>query len=156
MSLQSWSSSPHSTIADTASVYEAVQHLSCFYPGFHNWFWATVVPGIVDGSRHINAVRKDDGQVVATAISKKTAEERKLCTLWVEEKERGFGQGVRLTQMACDWLGTAKPRATVGEENYENLLPLAKRFGWQMTDCRVSLYRDGRREYEFNGDRTEA
>lgn len=128
--------------------YAALAHLSGFYPGFKDWYWNKVVPGLGE-TRNLDIARRD-GRIVAVCISKKTELERKVCTLWVSPSHRGTGLGVRMLMDAMAWLGTTKPALTVCEERYLSFASILKGLGFPPPRAVVDLYRPGKIEYLYN------
>jgi len=137
-------------LPEATEVYARLQHLDAYYPDFERWYWESVVPGLVDGTRMIRAIRSED-RVVAVLIAKRTDEERKLCTLWVDERFAGKGFGVRLINEGRKWVGTDTPLASVPEERMGELSGILGRMGFVVTEALKSFYRPGKTEYVFNG-----
>ena len=54
------------------------------YPEYKNWFLTTQAPGIYDGTRNIIIAHIKD-RIVGFVSLKKTAEEKKICTFYVEK-----------------------------------------------------------------------
>ncbi|RWY79146.1 hypothetical protein EHI46_00175 [Rhizobium leguminosarum] len=137
-------------LPEVAEVYTRLQHLDAYYPDFERWYWQSVVPGLLDGTRTIRAIRSRD-RVLAVLIAKKTDEERKLCTLWVDEIYAGKGLGVRLINEGRQWVGSNTPLASVPEERMGELSGILGRMGFVVTEALESFYRPGKTEYVFNG-----
>lgn len=135
---------------DVVEVYACVSHLVEYYPDFDAWYWGKVVPGLSDGTRKIDTVTRG-GRVVAVLISKKTDDEKKLCTLWVDPAFIGTGVGVRLINSGRQWLGTDEPLASVPEERMPELARVLIGLGFKLTQILESAYRPGKTEYVFNG-----
>lgn len=135
---------------DVVAVYSRSRHLVEYYPNFEGWFWGSVVPGLSDGTRYIETVVRH-GEIVALLIAKKTVNESKLCTLWVDPQYVGSGMGVRLINAGRRWLGVEKPLATVPEERMPELKGVLEALGFEMTQVVESAYRPGKIEYVFNG-----
>jgi hypothetical protein len=119
------------------------------YPGFEAWFLGRVIPGLRNGERHI-FTSVVDGALAGVAICKRSAAERKLCTLWVSPETRCRGIAAELASEAFAWLGTAKPLFTVPEERLPEFEALLR--AWSFSDhtkCR-GMYRPQRVEHVFN------
>ena len=54
------------------------------YPNYRNWYQTVQVPGIYDGSRNIIIAHISD-RIVGFVSLKKTTEEKKICTFYVEK-----------------------------------------------------------------------
>jgi hypothetical protein len=119
------------------------------YPGFADWFWGKVVPGL-GRTRRIFRVGPVS-QPAALAIAKLEGGEAKICTLWVSPTERESGHGRALFGEAIQWLGVERPLFTVPEERLAEFAPLLSRFSFKRTASIESLYRAGSVEHVFNG-----
>jgi GNAT superfamily N-acetyltransferase len=120
------------------------------YPGFHDWFFGKVVPGIRTGERRMIPVTAD-GKLTGVAICKRTEAEKKLCTLWVAPEARRHGVAADLANDAFAWLGTSKPLFTVPEELVVNFSGLLRAWSFPQPVPYPELYRQERVEYVFNG-----
>jgi GNAT superfamily N-acetyltransferase len=130
--------------------YEAIAHLEATYPGFSDWYWGKVVPGMADGTRWLRIVERS-GRIDGVAIAKNDNAERKLCTVWVRPELLGAGLGVRLIREGCAWLGTERPLASVPEELMPQYEAILSRLGFSLDQVLDGYYRPGRREFVFNG-----
>lgn len=130
--------------------FGVLEWLECEYPGFSDWYWTTVVPGISTGERRLATVERG-GRVVGVGISKRTSSERKMCTIWVDQQFTGTGMGVRLMVDSMQWLGTSLPLATVSESRMNEFKPIMDRLGYKITQVLPNFYRPGHSEFVFNG-----
>ncbi|MBM3099351.1 GNAT family N-acetyltransferase [Gluconobacter cerinus] len=131
-------------------IWSALSQLEETYPGFRNWYWNKVVPGLRTGERRIFLIGSA-ASPKGIAIAKKNYAELKICTLWVTPSERGRGLGRKLLEDAVEWVGVDRPLFTVPHERYKELLPLTKKLGFYETAQIRSLYRLGVVEHIFNG-----
>lgn len=120
-----------------------------FYPGFRNWFFGKVAPALGAQRRLIIAKRR--GRIAGLAICKRYETERKLCTLWVHQDERGRGIAGDLAREAFDWLDTDRPLFTVPDEHLAKFRGLVRSWGFSNPVAYRSLYRSARTEHVFNG-----
>jgi GNAT superfamily N-acetyltransferase len=132
-----------------ARIFSYLSHLEVLYPGFQQWYWKKVVPGLLDGSRR--AFVEDDGRITGIVIAKFTRSERKLCTVWVDSNQAGRGIGRALMEEAMAWLCTTHPLITVPEERVPEFNALFDRWRFSLNQVVPSLYRPGFQEYVFNG-----
>lgn len=121
-----------------------------FYPGFRNWFFTKVVPGLRTGERCILS-HEIEGRLAGIAICKRTNIERKLCTLWVDSLLRDRGIAGKLAYRAFDWLECDQPLFTVPEERMSEFAGLLKSWNFPEPIACESCYRPGRSEFIFNG-----
>jgi hypothetical protein len=124
------------------------------YPGFSTWLKQTVVPGFVSGSRRL-FVHNRDGQF-GFVIAKRTFDERKLCTVYVETGSRGKGIASCLISQAIDWLGSDEPLITISEDRLVEFRSIISRFDFSLVHVAHSYYRNGIREFVFNGKLSRA
>lgn len=135
---------------EACAVWPTLAPLKATYPGFSNWYWSKVVPGILRGTRAI--LRQGSlNAPLGLAIVKRDSAENKICTLWVSEVGRGRGLGRELLEEAIDWIGDDHPLFTVPAHRYEEFQPLMERFRFQETQRLNSLYRPGVVEHIYNG-----
>jgi GNAT superfamily N-acetyltransferase len=135
---------------EACSVWPTLAPLKATYPGFSNWYWSKVVPGVLRGTRAILRQGPVDAPS-GLAIVKRDAAENKICTLWVSEAGRGRGLGHDLLKEAIDWIGDDRPLFTVPAQRYDEFQPLMKRFCFEETARLNSLYRPGVVEHIYNG-----
>jgi GNAT superfamily N-acetyltransferase len=130
--------------------YDAIAWLESEYPGFCDWYWDRVVPGLAKGERRLTAVERGD-RVVGVGISKRTSSERKMCTIWVDADFEGSGLGVRLMRDSMRWLGTDKPLATVSQSRMPGFAKIMAGLGYELTQVLPDYYVQGQSEFVFNG-----
>lgn len=136
------------------SVFRSVKDLEEEYPNFKNWYYQSVVPGLIDGTRNIFAV-VCNGEIVAIMILK-NAEEKKICTLRVSKNYRNLGICSKLLKIAFKELQTAMPIITVSDKHkyeFENVL---NRNGFVLEKAYPDYYINGVVEYSYNGLLNEA
>jgi GNAT superfamily N-acetyltransferase len=138
---------------EACAVWATLAPLKVTYPGFSNWYWSKVVPGILRGTRAILRQGPLDAPS-GLAIVKRDAAENKICTLWVSEAGRCRGLGRGLIEEAIDWIRDDHPLFTVPAERFDEFQPLMERFGFNETARLNSLYRPGVAEHIYNGQFT--
>lgn len=79
------------------------------YPEYGKWLEEKFFPGLKDGSRIIIAAKDETGRLAGTILLKKTAEEKKICCLFVRQDCRGRGIAGKLMQESLEVLQTDKP-----------------------------------------------
>ena len=135
---------------EASRAFSALVHLEQMYPGFEDWYWGKVVPGLSNGTRQL-FIEERGSRIIAAVIAKAEGAERKLCTVWVHPAYTGQKIGVRLMDEAKSWLGTNKPMISVPEERVEEFRSIFIRWGFELTQVLDSYYRPGRKELVFNG-----
>lgn len=129
---------------------ELVPSFRNFYPKIDEWVASQVIPGLLDGSRHIVTSKGADG-LQALAILKKDAVERKICTLWVHPHHRKKGLGQWLIDQSISWLECRQPLLSVPEEEFAAFHQLLLRNGFKLNHRLVGYYRTNACEFVFNG-----
>jgi acetyltransferase, GNAT family len=84
-------------------------------------------------------------------ILKNTCDEKKICTLRVNENYQGKGIASELIQKAFDFLKTEKPLITVPEESVEVFSNIFNKYGFEKKDEIHDLYREKKIEHIYNG-----
>lgn len=139
-------------------IYMITDHISDDYPKRKEWFFTKQLPATINSDeRNILFVRnpKDDNEIISMACLKRTAEEKKICTLYVSDKYRGLGIGTAIVEESMRWLGTTKPFITLADYKLEMFRPIIKKYGWELTEVVSGLYNDRTQELCFNGTLTK-
>lgn len=139
----------HGSLRDVEDARRTLAHLEAHYPGFCGWFASKVVPGL--GVDRLLIVRRSGCSVRGVAIAKRTPEERKLCTLWVDPSARGQGLGGALMAEALDWLDDPLPLVTVPDGVMAEASGLLRAHRFHHAQTIASAYGAGRDELVFNG-----
>lgn len=139
--------------------------ISNSYPGHYEWLITTFQNGLMVGERgavlaydntrpqHIKDVpisAQNTFWLSGCSLVKNTKEEKKICCLFVDPSYRHQGIASNLIQQSFGLLKTDKPLMTVAENNLPQLLPLIKRFGFELTSVKDSVYKPGVKEYYYN------
>jgi hypothetical protein len=134
---------------DPRAAFEALEGLEAVYPGFRSWWETKVAPGVDNGTRRI-VVQTRDGRIVAAGVFKRSASERKICTLWAPE---GGGGVSEICRRGMQWLGTDRPSFSISQE----MLPRYRRLLSEIDagQCRPvkGLYRTDAVEFMFDGEK---
>jgi GNAT superfamily N-acetyltransferase len=131
-------------------VFDFLSPVADSYPGFFQWYFNVFQAGIADGDRKI-ICKKNGRDLSAVALLKKTPEERKICTFYVAPKHRGRQIGTSLMIDALKWLDIEKPLITVCAERYDDILPMLRKFRFELTGQEFGMYRHNVKEFIFNG-----
>jgi hypothetical protein len=123
--------------------------LDLLYPDFSDWLTNTVLPGLHAGSRRL--FLHDQGCQFGLVVAKRSLDERKLCTVYVDRASRGNGIASCLISQAVEWLGTDKPLITISEDRLVEFEPLIRKLDFSLTQVAHSYYRRDTREFVFNG-----
>jgi GNAT superfamily N-acetyltransferase len=141
-----------SELVDPLAVQRALNETGVLrlYPGFNEWFFHKVIPGLRTGERRV-LTSVVSGALSGVAICKRTDIESKLCTLWVSKQARGRGIASELAAEAFCWLGTSKPLFTVPEEHLADFGGLLRSWSFSQPIAYRELYIPKRVEHVFNG-----
>lgn len=138
-----------SPTVDLARVYAHLSHLADIYPNFDVWFWRTAVPDV--GSTRRIFVDDRGGQIRGVVIAKRSVDERKLCTVWVETPYRGQAVGARLMRKAMEWMDCQQPLISVPASRLSDFRTFFEKQRFVESQLLMNYYRVGETEHVFNG-----
>ena len=124
------------------------------YPRHRSWFYQKHLPAVLtpdSGRDIIYAVKSETGEYIGTAFTKKDREERKICTLFVDEKMRSQGVGPKPFEKCFDILETTKPMATLTDHRLSIFEGIIKNYGWEQKQDVKGFYNDKHSELVYNG-----
>ena len=135
------------------SIFSELSFLRTEYPEFYSWFYDKVVPELSNGSREVFIAQTplSFGKVNGVLILKKNCSEKKICTLYVDEKSRLNGIGQRFIDIAFNELNTDKPLITVSDNRISDFSRLLKKNNFEIVDSLSNYYSENHVEYTFNG-----
>lgn len=134
-----------------AEAYAVTDWICEDYPDHCDHFFSKYVPGIFDGEREIIACYIGNA-IVAVAILKKDAEERKISTLFVKPEYQKRGIATELLEKCFAWLGTTRPVITIADYKLNQFAKVIEKYGWVETGVLADgYYNDHSREHVFNG-----
>lgn len=100
------------------------------YQEYCKWFYGVNIPRVVNKQGEI-FMALDGFTVAGLAILKNTEEEKKICTLLIQEEYRKKGFGKAFLEYSFDYLGTRKPLITIPEKNIEQFKSFIKEYEWE-------------------------
>lgn len=124
------------------------------YPDYKSWFLTTQVPGLYDNTRNIIIAHIKD-KIVGFVSLKKTKEEKKICTFYVEKKFRRNKIGTILVERAINYLEDEKPLITIPLNKLNEFTRIGEKLSWEITDIRENMYRADIPEVIVNGNASE-
>lgn len=131
-------------------IYQCLSFLETEYPSFKVWFYFKVLPGIARGERTI-ILNKNLSEIAGISILKKSINENKICTLWVNKKYQAKGIGQNLLENSIEILKDGKPLISVSESRMGEFRPLLEKFNFSLKNSYLSIYKKDAFEYSFNG-----
>ena len=125
-------------------------HVKSDYPDYKQWYQTTQIPGIYDGSRNI-IIAHIKNKIVGFVSLKKTPEEKKICTFYVEKNFRRHAIGSILATKAVEYLEEEKPLITIPMDKLHEFTKIAKKYNWEVSEIKENLYRTTTPEVIVNG-----
>lgn len=134
-------------------LYNMIDFICEDYPKHKSWFYKKHLPEtfIHDSGRDIIFAYDNDKNIYGTSFIKEDNIEKKICTLFVDEKARGLGVGTILVEKSMQILNTTKPMITITDYKLPMFKGLIEKYGWEKTEEVYGLYNDKYKELVFNG-----
>lgn len=124
------------------------------YPDYKIWYQEKQVPGIYDNTRNI-IIAHFNGKILGFVSLKKTKEEKKICTFYVEKSFRKNKIGTILVEKAIEYLEEERPLITIPLDKINDFIKIANKYNWKITDIKENLYRTTTPEVIVNGSLQE-
>jgi GNAT superfamily N-acetyltransferase len=134
-----------------SEIYELTKDMEKIYPGYKDWFYNKQVEESKTKHRNIFFIRDSQNKIITVASIKTTPVEKKLCTIFVAKEHRGQGLGKMILETSSKYLKTSKPFITINEEYLPLFEPIIKKYSWELLEIVDNAYKDGMREYCYNG-----
>lgn len=139
-------------LALCGKLYDMTDFISEDYPKHKTWFYTKHLPETMDESSGRDIIYAHNGyDIFGTSFIKKDEQEKKICTLFVDESARGLGVGTKLVEKSMDVLGTTKPMITLADYKLPMFSGLIKKYEWEQTQVVKGLYNDRSLELVYNG-----
>lgn len=135
----------------TNEIYDMSKFLNDIYPGYEEWFYKKQLSGCASKLRNILFVKNEEGKIVGFTCLKKYENEKKICTILVEEEHRKQGLGTLLFEESMKFLETSKPLITFPEDRAKMFESFIKKYEWELTDVIEDAYNPGVKELCYNG-----
>ena len=132
-------------------VYEFTKFANMYYPNYKNWYYDKHIEGIGNGRTIIFVRDNVTRKIVGVCNLKNNREEKKLCSLYVDEKYRKQGIGFKLLDYAFNYLRTNKPVFSVNSKNYNDYKNIINGNDWNLKEILGNYYMYGDCEYVYNG-----
>lgn len=121
------------------------------YLDYRTWYQTIQIPGIYNGTRNIIIAHIKE-RIVGFISLKKTSEEKKICTFYVEKNFRRNKIGMLLAAKAVEYLEEDKPLITIPLDKLNEFAHIAAKYDWQISDIKENLYRLNNPEVIVNGE----
>lgn len=113
-------------------IYERTDYNTRQYQEYYKWFFQKSIPRVLDKKGDI-LFAMEGFRIIALANIKNTLEEKKICTLLVEEEYRKKGLGTKLLLESFSILNTSKPVITIEEGKLKEYMSFINEFNWKET-----------------------
>lgn len=132
-----------------STIIDILKPIKEYYPEYENWMESVVSQGIIDNTRCIR-VLKNDNKIAGLSVLKKTDDEKKICSLFVDPEYRGEAWIYSIFTDSIEYLQTKSPLITIPNiivKKYHGLIFTNK---WKLTSKTPNRYTSGIVEYGFN------
>lgn len=134
------------------NLYDLTDFVNEDYPRHKSWFYQKQLPETLSGrGRDIIYATDENKNYMGVVFIKKDEIEKKICTLFVDEKFRRLGVGTKLIEKAMQVLGTTTPVITIADYKLPMFENLIKKYKWKQTEVVKGLYNDKHAELVYNG-----
>lgn len=130
-------------------LYNITRIIEKDYPKHYQWFHDKFIQEL-DGLKREIIYYEINNIIVGVAFLKKSIEERKVCTIMVDENYRKLGIGTILLEEAFKFLETNKPLITMPEYKKQAFESIILKYKWK--ECQIiDSYYSKNNELVFNG-----
>lgn len=130
----------------TNELYNLTDFNNDQYPDYLNWFYQTNIPRILNSKGEI-LFALDGFMLKGLVILKNTSEEKKVCTLMIDEPYRNQRLGSQLLEKSFNCLGTDKPIITIPESKISQFQHFINKYDWKESGIIKDYYS---KEISFN------
>lgn len=130
-------------------LYGLTKNIEKDYPKHYSWFHDKFVKEL-DGKKREIIFYADDNIIYGVAFLKKSENEKKICTIMVNEKFRNKGIGTIILEEAFQFLGTCKPLITMPDYKEICFRKIIDKYKWEQKQSIDSCYSKNK-EIIFNG-----
>ena len=147
---------------DTVEYYKLANQVRLFlcnlnkeYPRHNEWFGKVIKSILTNTDRDI-VVFILQNKIVGVSIIKCTTDEKKICTLRVDENYSGKGIGSKLFETSFSLLDTDKPLITVSSKNISQFENILRKYNFHLKHVYGNKYLKDMSEYAYNGELAES
>ena len=120
-------------------IYLLTDYNKLQYPEYFKWYYQTNIPRILSGEGE--AIFYLDGfQIVGLSMLKRTDDEAKICTFFIDEEYRKRGYSSLLLEDSFGYLGTESPIITIPENRLDEFSKIIEAYGWVPTETTDKYY----------------
>lgn len=130
-------------------LYKVTEVLEKDYPIHKEWFYNKFVSELDGVKREIIYYEKNN-IIYGVVFLKKHDDEKKICTIYVDEKYRKQGVGTKLIKESMKFLDTQTPFITMPDYKEKCFLKIIEKYNWKKTQ-EIDSYYSSNKELVFNG-----
>lgn len=132
-----------------AAIYMQTAYNHNQYPGYLKWFYTVNLPRILKGEGDI--IFYLDGLEVVSLSTLKNTDEKKICTLLVNQDYQKRGYSKQILEDSFEYLGTDKPLITIPANRLEEFNKIIDAYQWKESSRTDQYYSE---EVIFNSPKT--
>lgn len=121
-----------------AAIYIQTAYNHDQYPGYLKWFYTVNLPRIFKGKGDI--IFYLDGLEVVSLSTLKNSDEKKICTLLINEDYRKKGYSKQILEDSFEYLGTETPLITIPTKRLDEFSKIIDAYHWKETDRTDEYY----------------
>ena len=133
-----------------AAIYMQTAYNHEQYPEYLKWFYTVNLPRIFKGEGDI--IFYLDGLEVVSLATLKNTDEKKICTLLVNEDYRKKGYSKQILEDSFEYLGTETPLITIPTKRLEEFDKIIDAYQWSESSRTDEYYSE---EVIFNSPKTK-
>ena len=133
-----------------AAIYMQTTYNNDQYPEYLKWFYAVNLPRIFKGEGDI--IFYLDGLEVVSLSTLKNSDEKKICTLLVNEDYRKKGYSKQILEDSFEYLQTETPLITIPTKRLEEFDKIIDAYHWSESSRTDEYYSE---EVIFNSPKTK-
>lgn len=121
-----------------AAIYMQTAYNHDQYPGYLKWFYTVNLPRIFKGKGDI--IFYLDGLEVVSLSTLKNSDEKKICTLLINEDYRKKGYSKQILEDSFKYLGTETPLITIPTKRLDEFSKIIDAYHWKENDRTDEYY----------------
>ena len=121
-----------------AAIYMQTAYNHDQYPGYLKWFYTVNLPRIFKGKGDI--IFYLDGLEVVSLSTLKNSDEKKICTLLINEDYRKKGYSKQILEDSFKYLVTETPLITIPTKRLDEFSKIIDAYHWKETDRTDEYY----------------
>lgn len=133
-----------------AAIYMQTTYNNDQYPEYLKWFYTVNLPRIFKGEGDI--IFYLDGLEVVSLSTSKNSDEKKICTLLVNEDYRKKGYSKQILEDSFEYLQTETPLITIPTKRLEEFDKIINAYHWSESSRTDEYYSE---EVIFNSPKTK-